>query len=230
MSQLTPFSEPDEVVAAIKHLTDQVHLGLYRLLPQTREYFDSQKKPVDKALHAMMTRYQLRDYLISKRISAEDEDEPDSISYSVKGVANCGLVVRCVNCVFRILKWHNCELPASTSNERFQFYQGNLYSFESNDPFPDSAVPPLNLVGAWNTNADHELASFSVVCPFGEADGKVSSKWWRTLELPSVELANSILALESAPPEPELNEITLKEGRPDVASVVFGRSTSNVER
>jgi hypothetical protein len=228
MILLTPFSDPDAVLAAIKPLTDQVHVGLHRLLPTTRAYFDSQNKPVDKTLHAMLTRYQLRHYLLSKCISAENEEDLGNAPFSVRGLSNCGLVVSCVNCVFRILKWHNCELPASTSAGRFQFYQENLYSFEPNDPFPGSPVPPLNLVGAWNTDAAHDLASFSVVCPFGEVNGRVASKWWRTLQLPE-DVSAALSSLEPVPPEPELNEITLKEGRVGGVPNALSRSAANVK-
>lgn len=229
MSPLTPFTEPDDVLAAIKPLTDCVHLGLYKLLPTTRRYFESQGKPIDKSLHAMLTRYELKLYLLSKKISAADEEEQNGTQYSVRGLANCGLVINCGNCVFRVLKWHNCELPPSSSDERFQFYQGNLYTFDSNDPFPDSPLPPLNLVGAWNTNSDHDLASFSVVCPFGEVDNRVNNKWWRTLQLPSEKLPLSLAPSEAVPLEPMLDEITLRDDGMNDIQRKHGQSATDVK-
>ena len=206
VDNLTPFTDPDEVLAAIQPITKRVHSGLHRLLPQTRRWFESKGVPVDKALHAMMTRFELKNELRTEQIFAVEEEELDPSSFTIEGVANCGLVIRGPNCVLRLLKWRNQELPRSASKERFEFYQGNLFAFETNDPFPDSAIPPLNLVAAWETTPEHELQSFSIVCPFGECAFGVTSKWWRTLELPLEEKPRA----ETLPSEPVLDEITPK--------------------
>ena len=67
-------------------------------------------------------------------------------------------------------------------------------------------MPPLNLVAAWDATEEHELATLSLVCPWGEKENKVRSKWWRTLELPFISEMGDPL-----PPEPELDEITAKD-------------------
>ena len=117
-------------------------------------------------------------------------------------------MISTVNCVLRVLKWHKNELPPSTSGGRFDFYQHNLFALEGNDPHPEDPIPPLNLVAAWNTDADHALDSFSIVCPLGEVDHHVEIKWWRTLPLPP--LGSPPPALVRIPPEPTLDEITPK--------------------
>lgn len=212
MSYLTPFSNPDEVLQTIKHVTERIHLGLHKLLPETRRaYFEKRGFPVDKALHAMLTRFELKHHLILQQILAENEEEVDGGHYSIRAVSNCGLIVHASNCVLRILKWHDRELPSATSNERCAFYQHNLFAFETNDPHPDKPMPPLNLVAAWDATEDHELATLSLVCPWGETDNKVHSKWWRTLELPPVADLG-----ETLPPEPALDEITAKEEQPQL--------------
>jgi hypothetical protein len=219
---LTPFTDPDEVLATIRGITDRIHLGLHRLLPSTRKYFESRELPIDKSLHAMMTRFHLKHELLDQQIAATNEEDQEDGAFSVKGVANCGLVISGPSCILRILKWHDGELPPSGSHERFQFYQDNLFAFETNDPFPDRPVPPLNLVGAWETTPDHDLRSFSIVCAWGEVDNRVQSKWWRTLSLPAQPQIVASPIAEALPPEPTLEEITPKndndlgaQGEPD---------------
>jgi len=206
MTQLTPFSDPDEVLLSIKSLVDRIHLGLHQLLPLTREWFDKQGLPVDKACHAMMTRFRLKHRLLAQQIEAEDEEELDD--FSVEGASNCGLVIRGASCTLRLLKWRNGELPPSASKQRRDFYQFNLFAFETNDPFPDAPIPPLNLVAAWETNEYHELRSLAIVCPWGENQGRVQNKWMKTLD-PAV--VAPVPLLGKFPPEPQLDEITLKE-------------------
>jgi hypothetical protein len=208
VSALTPFTEPDDVLGSIRQMTDRIHLGLHRLLPETRKYFESHNLPVDKALHAMLTRFELKHHLLAHQIAATNEEDTEDLAFSVRGVANCGLVISGPGCVLRILKSHNAELPLSASRERSEFYQGNLFAFEANDPYPDRPIPPLNLVGAWETNPDHGLGSFSIVCPWGEVGNRVQNKWWRTLLLPT---ALPPASEEMMPPEPSLDEITPKD-------------------
>lgn len=202
MQGLTPFSDPDVVLSAIRPVSDRIHLGLHSLLPVTRSYFEGLRLPLDKALHAMLTRHRLKHRLLDQQIRAEDEENTD---FSVKGISNCGLIVTTGNIVLRVLKWHNCELPAAGSNERYEFYQHNLFAFTENDPYPEEVVPRLNLVAAWNTTSTHDLGTFSIVCPFGQADKEVAAKWWKTLTLPTV-----LPELDPMPAEPTLEEITPK--------------------
>jgi hypothetical protein len=211
LKPLTPFTDPTEVLSSIKGLTDRIHVGLYRLLPITRGYFESLALPVEKTLHAMLTRHRLRHQLSDQQIDARNEETSDERIFDVRGVPNCGLVISGSNYVLRILKWRNGELPPASTKGRYDFYQGNLFAFETNDPFPESPVPPLNLVAAWETNEEHELRSFSVVCPWGEIDNRVQSKWWRTLDLP-IQPA-TVLPHEILSPEPDLDEITPKNQR-----------------
>jgi hypothetical protein len=166
----------------------------------------------------MMTRFRLKHQLLAQQIDATDEPTDEDTFFSVKGVANCGLVITSPSCLLRILKWRNGELPPSASKERSEFYQGNLFAFEPNDPFPDRPIPPLNLVVAWETNADHELQSFSVVCPWGESGNRVQNKWWRTLHLPMDLQPKPSPSVDALPPEPSLDEITRKSRRSDFES------------
>lgn len=214
MRKFTPFSDPDDVLAAVKPVTDVIHSGLADFLPLTRQYFDSKARPVDKALHAMMTRFELRWLLTRQQIPAENEEEVDG-RYLVHNLANCGLVVHVANCTLRVLKSKDFELPPSNSHQRADFYQQNLF-FEATDPNPDIDVPPLNLVAAWNTDLNHELGSFSIVCPWGENDGKVNNKWWRTLSLGG----SAIPRVQLLPPEPSLDEITPKNSLPGVQTQI----------
>jgi hypothetical protein len=229
LNSLTPFTDADEVLSAIKGLTDRIHLGLYRLLPITkRSFFESLGLPVDRSLHAMMTRFRLKHQLLDEQIDATDEEQDglaDGDHFSVKGVANCGLVVSTQSCVLRVLKSRNGELPPSASRERADFYQFNLFSFESSDPYPDRPLPPLNLVAAWETNGEHELGSFSIVCPWGESDNRVHNKWSRALQLPTGPPAAMPQSMETLPPEPSLDEITRKDRGSE-----FGLSGSGIEK
>ena len=84
MTNLTPFTSPEEVLAAIKPVTDRVHLGLHHLLPSTRTYFESKRFPVHKSLHAHLTRFELKQHLLAQQISASDEEEFDSEPFSVR--------------------------------------------------------------------------------------------------------------------------------------------------
>src|SRR5580698_1568825 len=130
MLELTPLTDPDEVLRTIKPVVDKIHIGLFELLPITRGWFDLQRLPVDKACHAMMTRFRLKHRLLNQQINAEDE-EPTS-EFSLQPVSNCGLVITNPKFVLRVLKWHNCELPPPASKQRRDFYQFNLFAFEEN--------------------------------------------------------------------------------------------------
>ena len=133
MIELTPFTEPEIVLAAIKSISDPIHLGLHSLLPKTRkQFFESQGYPIDKALHSMMTRYELRMYLAAAHIAAVEEKElPLAGDYRIEGLANCGLVINAPGFILRVLKCPNNKLPRPHSQERFEFYQGNLFAFET---------------------------------------------------------------------------------------------------
>lgn len=197
-------------MGAIRPVTDLIHAGLHSILPETRSYFEVRNRPVNKALHAMLTRFELLHRLKDAKLQVDEE--PDQPGYEIDEQANCGLIVNTPDCVLRVLKSTNGQLPPSASKERAGFYQHNLFAFDAvNDPYPDQAVPPLNLVAVWNTNPLHELDTFSIVCPFGESENKVRYRWWRPLELPM--LRSSAIPL---PPEPELDEITLKRVSKDL--------------
>jgi hypothetical protein len=201
---LTPFSDPEEVLLAIRPVSDRIHLGLHSLLPVTRSYFDGLGLPLDKALHAMLTRHRLKHLLLEQQIRAEDEVTEENMDFSVKGISNCGLIVSAGNCVLRVLKCNNCELPPAGSNERYEFYQRNL-AFPASDSYPGEPMPRLNLVAAWNTTSTHDLGTFSIVCPFGQSEKAVANKWWKTLMLPRI-----LPVLDPMPAEPTLEEITPK--------------------
>lgn len=209
MSQLTPFTDPEEVLQRIKPVSDAIHLGLRRLLPITRNWFEMQKVPVDKACHAMMTRVLLKKELMEKQLMVSDEVD-ESPEFRVQGLPNCGLIITSPDYNLRVLKSRDGELPPAQSAQRHDFYQGNLFTFETDDPHPDAPIPPLNLVAAWETDREHDLRSLAIVCPWGQSDSHVECKWGRTLLLP-IQEGPPASHLEVFPPEPALDEITPRD-------------------
>ena len=209
LSQLTPFSDPEEVLRRIKPVTDSIHLGLRHLLPITRQWFETQNVTIDKACHAMMTRVLLKRELMEKQLMVSDEvdEQPE---FRVQGLANCGLIITGTDYNLRVLKSRDGELPPAQSMQRHDFYQGNLFTFEVDDPHPDAPIPPLNLVAAWETDREHDLRSLAIVCPWGQSDNRVVCKWGRTLVLP-IQDSPAPSHLEVLPPEPALDEITPRD-------------------
>jgi hypothetical protein len=212
--QLTPFTHPRVVLAHLKALNDVLIPSLGYCCRRSTGYFREQNLSFEGGLHSYLTRHRLIHILRLRSIAAELEQ--DGSDYTAEGQALCGIRIETDQCVIKLLKHpsRKKELPAFTTEQRRDFYQANL---GFGDLVGSDQPEKLNLISLWNADAQHELSSFAVACPYGTNDRRPQKKWWKNLDISAFSFQEDF---EPEASEPELNEITPRLQAVDTAAEI----------
>lgn len=142
----------------------RTHEVMERAIPEAKEFFGKQDKPVDVYLFNDLVRYYAKLMLQDSGFAVEDYVE-EFTEYEFKALANNGLSGKFNGHSFRIQKADHGSVPMPVSMEKRSFYNQQLaLPLDAPDTEP-SMKARHNILILWEVDNQYDFLRLRLVCP-----------------------------------------------------------------
>jgi hypothetical protein len=163
----------DAVLAACSEIFSAIDRALVQAIPTAADVFALLNGSRDRAVHATLVRYIVRQTLSGNGVAAEEETPAAELEW----VPNCGICVHVPGAEIRVLKSSDGQVPKSNSEARSRFYCSNqMWLFGEPRTLPTTNI---KLVALWDIDQDYEYLGLEIACPKGELEDRTVDCYWK---------------------------------------------------
>jgi hypothetical protein len=154
-----------DIYAETLKLLIRTHEVMEKVIPQAKEFFVREDKPVNAYLFNDLIRYHAKDLLQGSGFNVEDDMEEVN-EYEFKALCNNGLFGKFNGHFFRILKADQGSVPMPTSDKRREFY-----TQPPQLPLPLDALDKrgmktgYNILILWEVDNQYNFLRLRLACP-----------------------------------------------------------------
>jgi hypothetical protein len=137
-----------------------------RVIPQAKEFFMKEDKPVDIYLFNDLVRHYAKEMLQDSGFTVEDDVE-EVAEYRFKALVNNGLSGKFNGHLFRILKADHGSVPMPESGTKKEFYNQHrqlTLPLDAADSEPGMKVRP-NILILWEVDSQYNFLRLRLACP-----------------------------------------------------------------
>jgi hypothetical protein len=157
-----PFSPKfKNIYAETLGLLIRTHEVMEKAIPQAKEFFVNEDKPVNVYLFNDLVRYYAKELLQGSGFNVEDDVE-EANEYEFKSLCNNGLFGKSNGHFFRILKADNGSVPMPASGKRREFY-----TQPPQLPLPFDVLNRVchNILILWELDNQYNFLRLRLACP-----------------------------------------------------------------
>jgi hypothetical protein len=144
----------------------RTHEVMEEVIPQAKELFVKEDKPIDVYLFNDLVRYYAKEMLHNSGFTVEDDVE-EIAEYSFKALVNNGLSGKFNGHLFRILKADHGSVPMPVSGKKKEFYnQHRQLTLPFDDPDSEPSMKLRhNILILWEVDSQYNFLQLRLACP-----------------------------------------------------------------